>query len=113
MWLFRLASLLSPQASAAAAALAAAVVADCPMLTEGMLVDGGGNADMLVLSLWWCRWMFYPAVASLCFVRLRKSNRQPWLVRTKGSTRKGRVDVLVCRKPVPRPEYVHEQATSC
>lgn len=39
---------VSPEASAAAAALAAAVVADCPMLTEGMLVDGGGNADMLV-----------------------------------------------------------------
>lgn len=44
---------VSPEASAAAAALAAAVVADSPMLTEGMLVDGGGNADMLVS---WRRW---------------------------------------------------------
>lgn len=38
---------VSPEASAAAA-LAAAVVADWPMLTEGMVVDGGGNADMAV-----------------------------------------------------------------
>lgn len=79
---------ISPEASAAAAALAAAVVADSPMLTEGMLVDGGGNADMLVS---WRRWA--GCLLSRCryfcgvlfFARLlEKARSSVWRVGTRG-----------------------------